>query len=341
LLLLLVVAIGVIFHRRKQGGPAGARGHHEDVLSNPMYEGRPEYNIPNIPPPPNDHNEEDYAVLGSTLSPQGEAGPVVYSSDMPIAAVADADSDRSTRIPSYAAAVGPRGGGGGAANFYEVMAPGHAHEQPTAGGNGNNEYDVGAPIRRPSAGAGGAAAASQFPNSSGVPNRCQRPSPKGGTCKNKATTGSQFCKGHTCLLDGCSEGKSSAAATCFRHSALERASGTGVDAAGTGGGGGSDYYESYENDAVETYTVPAEHMSTLDAPLDAATAWAQQQAADVVYNVPPTPNGAGGEPEYATGSEPLATASAPRKGISRGSRSGSVYNGFAGVGGVDDDDIDL
>jgi hypothetical protein len=174
-----------------------------------------------------------------------------------------------------------------------------------------------------------------------VPNRCQRPSPEGGTCKNKATTDSRFCKGTTCSLDGCSESKSSAAVTCLHHSALEPARGTGVDAAGNGGGGGSDCYESYDNDAVETYAVPAEHMSTLDAPLDAATAWAQQQAADVVYNVPPTPGGAGGEPQYATGGEPLSTASPPRNGISRGGRSGSVYNGFAGVGGVDDDDIDL
>jgi hypothetical protein len=146
LLLLLLVAIGVVFHRRKQGRPAGARGHHEDVLSNPMFEGRPEHNIPNIPPPPNDHDEEDHAVLGSTLLPQGAAGPVVYSSDMPLAAAPDADSNRSTRIPSYAAAVGPRRGGGRATDFYEVVVPGHAHEQPTTDGNGNNEYDVGAPV---------------------------------------------------------------------------------------------------------------------------------------------------------------------------------------------------
>jgi hypothetical protein len=47
--------------------------------------------------------------------------------------------------------------------------------------------------------------------------RCKRPHPSGGTCKNKADHGGQFCYGLTCSRARCSAGKSSSAATCPAH----------------------------------------------------------------------------------------------------------------------------
>ena len=74
--------------------------------------------------------------------------------------------------------------------------------------------------------------ASSAQTPAGTQRSCQRPSPNGGTCTNGAIAGGQFCKGHTCSIGGCSEGKSSAAVACVHHSSMERESSTSVDAEG-------------------------------------------------------------------------------------------------------------
>ena len=48
-------------------------------------------------------------------------------------------------------------------------------------------------------------------------NPCTRPSPKGGACKNIALTATLFCKGHTCPIQGCTNGKSTKMETCPEH----------------------------------------------------------------------------------------------------------------------------
>lgn len=58
---------------------------------------------------------------------------------------------------------------------------------------------------------------------------CQRPSPKGGMCKNLAVTGSKYCTSHACPAKGCHESKSSGEASCSNH-----ANGSGSGNAGGG-----------------------------------------------------------------------------------------------------------
>jgi hypothetical protein len=155
--------------------------------------------------------------------------------------------------------------------FYEVTAPGYGdgygHEDaPSNAYTGNNEYDVGAPLKNvnngnntydmgaplnrtliaaAAAARGGAAGAvaqdrrktkrlqsGSTASAVGAGGQCQRPSPKGGTCKNAADGRSQFCKGHTCSLDWCFEGKSSSAATCPDHACSAHAASVDVEDAG-------------------------------------------------------------------------------------------------------------
>lgn len=47
--------------------------------------------------------------------------------------------------------------------------------------------------------------------------KCERPSPKGGTCKNSKTHGSKFCNSHACPVDGCTASKSSSEEYCPLH----------------------------------------------------------------------------------------------------------------------------
>ena len=47
--------------------------------------------------------------------------------------------------------------------------------------------------------------------------KCERPSPKGGTCKNSKKHGSKFCDSHACPVDGCGESKSSSEEYCPLH----------------------------------------------------------------------------------------------------------------------------
>ena len=72
--------------------------------------------------------------------------------------------------------------------------------------DGNNHYDMTPPGQRSSSAAASSAAG-----------KCTRPSPSGGTCKNKATPGTLFCRGHTCPVQGCTAGKSAKMATCPLH----------------------------------------------------------------------------------------------------------------------------
>ena len=97
----------------------------------------------------------------------------------------------------------------------------------------NNIYDMKAPQRRRtnSAGTGGTAAAKAAGKAKGE--RCARPSPSGGQCKNRALKGSFFCNGHTCPIPECTAGKSTKMATCPDH-----VHGAGGFGGGGGGGGG-------------------------------------------------------------------------------------------------------
>lgn len=47
--------------------------------------------------------------------------------------------------------------------------------------------------------------------------KCERPSPKGSTCKNSKKHGSKFCDSHACPVDGCGESKSSSEEYCPLH----------------------------------------------------------------------------------------------------------------------------
>jgi len=47
--------------------------------------------------------------------------------------------------------------------------------------------------------------------------KCERPSPKGGTCKNSKKHGSKFCNSHACPVDGCTASKSSSEEYCPLH----------------------------------------------------------------------------------------------------------------------------
>ena len=75
--------------------------------------------------------------------------------------------------------------------------------------------------------------------------KCQRPSPKGGTCKNQALAGRNYCASHACPTDMCTESKSSAEATCSHHAdssgskGISRKSRDGSTYDGFGGSGGA------------------------------------------------------------------------------------------------------
>ena len=66
--------------------------------------------------------------------------------------------------------------------------------------------------------------------------KCERPSPKGGTCKNPQIHDSKFCNSHVCPADGCQASKSSSDEYCPHHAASSGGGGCG-GGAGSGGGG--------------------------------------------------------------------------------------------------------
>ena len=70
--------------------------------------------------------------------------------------------------------------------------------------------------------------------------KCERPSPKGGTCKTPQIDGSLFCATHTCPAVGCTAGKSSSEEVCPHHAARSSGSGSGGGGGGGGSGGGGD-----------------------------------------------------------------------------------------------------
>jgi hypothetical protein len=144
-------------------------------------------------------------VSDSVLLAEVAAGSVIYSSDM---------------VPEPASAGN---------NVYDVGAPlklvkmdatEHGVESPSAtgwGGESGVEFgDAGSDGSLPPPGRNRRASGSEATLATGA--QCQRPSPKGGTCKNGAVSGGLYCQGHTCSFGGCTEGKSSVAVACALHS---------------------------------------------------------------------------------------------------------------------------
>lgn len=100
--------------------------------------------------------------------------------------------------------------------------------------------------------------------------KCERPSPKGGTCKTPQIDGSLFCATHTCPAVGCTAGKSSSEEVCPHHAASSSGSGSGGggDSGGSGGGGGGvgisrkgregSTYDGFGGDTVDPYGTSVE-----------------------------------------------------------------------------------
>ena len=132
-----------------------------------------------------------------------------------VAAAAPAAAVNGSVNTAYAAE-SHSGANGNAANDYATVAvtdggnavDDYATVAVTDGGNGmvdeNNVYDMQPPRWRRAAG-------------TGASEKCTRPSPKGGVCKNNAVEGTLFCNGHTCPVQGCTVGKSTKMETCPDH----------------------------------------------------------------------------------------------------------------------------
>jgi hypothetical protein len=251
LILLLLFAASLIVQRRNQGDKAprggstkgdganasadgdlvGEQGRHGALKFNPDFV-EVTYDVPNIPSKAN--NEESHFETSVSNLDQLDDLPLLGS--------------KSACHVSNGRTCGDEN-----ADFYQVMATGEEPNQSSIDDNGNNAYDVGAPLIRASAtnGVNGArdthgdnlrnrslpprnyskrsvnrsqAVTHQQADIEGV--RCQRPSPKGGTCKKVVTSGGQFCTGHTCPIDGCGAGKSSAVMACAYHHSMATINGT-------------------------------------------------------------------------------------------------------------------
>lgn len=197
--------------------------------------------------------------------------------------------------------------------------------------------------------------------------RCQRPSPRGGTCKSVieggAAAGSLFCSNHGCPVDGCRASKSSSAAGCPAHVG-----------GGEGGGAKSCRPTLRHYDAVPTpqdqhatiYSVPLEEgaaaiyvtQDEMGGRPTSARAPSQhyqplpdnEESEMVTMNLPsahPSDIATGAIVEIHGPEEVMITSSVPdcdqvptghsnvskeRKGIgSRKSRKPSVYDGFGGL----------
>ena len=92
--------------------------------------------------------------------------------------------------------------------------------------------------------------------------KCERPSPKGGTCKTPQIDDSLFCATHTCPAVGCTAGQSSSEEVCPHHAASSSGSGSG---SGGGGGGGisrkgreGSTYDGFGGDTVDPYGTSVE-----------------------------------------------------------------------------------
>jgi hypothetical protein len=242
-LLLLGLVVGFYVYRRKHEdsslGAAGMAtaaggGRHEAATTNPAF-AQPTYDVPNIPSASTSASTD--AVFG------GE-----YATIASVQASSGASSTHAEVYHLQPPGLGSAAGGE-SASFYEVTAGGFGLEAAAAA-DGNNEYDVGAPLQtiRPGKSGGGSNSAPRRSGSVPPPEttcgdnglqagsaagaKCQRPSPNGGTCKNRAHGGGRFCRGHTCSIDGCADGKSSTAVACARHSSMERDGSEGVDEQG-------------------------------------------------------------------------------------------------------------
>ena len=123
---------------------------------------------------------------------------------------------------------------------------------------GNGMAEIPPPGRRQFNGSSGSAVSSRVAASNA--DTCTRPSPSGGTCKNRATPGTLFCKGHTCPAQGCTAEKSTKMATCPSHvHTMNNNSST----AGPRPAEGAVFYDASAGASDGTYAaVPALHMAT-------------------------------------------------------------------------------
>jgi hypothetical protein len=168
----------------------------------------------------------EYDAASSALT-FATSGSVIISSETAVADGTDAESAANAndaRRPSYSIAVDTSGrssssAAASVADMYAAVSRPHSANDDghlTAGTTSAtlDETDELNVCELPPAGRGQHSQSL----SAGSAARCQRPSPREGTCKKNAARGSKFCEGHTCAIVGCTAGKSAKAHNCPEHS---------------------------------------------------------------------------------------------------------------------------